>query len=82
MMLYEARHVYQRDLVASLDWQNEMILTNDYYALARKWREELTNGTENVNELNVMSREEDARDYAWRSVWKYVLDEEEFQQEE
>ena len=81
MMLYEARHVYQRDLVASLDWQNEMILTNDYYSLARKWREELTNSTENVDGLDVMSCEEDARDYAWKSVWKYVLDEE-FQQEE
>ena len=58
-------------MVQIIDWDSELVLTNDYYRAARAWREEFTS-SEAEREYFTRSSEEDAREYAYNNVWLYV----------
>ena len=58
-------------MVQIIDWDSELVLTNDYYRAARAWREEFTS-SEAEREYFTRSSEEDARENAYNNVWLYV----------
>ncbi|MCI6267028.1 MAG: hypothetical protein MR637_00155 [Clostridiales bacterium] len=70
-VLHEARHCFQHDAVLKMDWENEMVLTGDYFRAAREWREEFRS-SEEERDYFTLSSEEDARDYSYNNVWLYV----------
>ena len=70
-VLHEARHCFQRDVVLRIDWNSEMVLTNDYYRAAKAWQKEF-GSSEAERDYFTLSSEEDAREYAYSNVWLYV----------
>ena len=58
-------------MVQIIDWDSELVLTNDYYRAARAWRGEITS-SEAEREYFTRSRGEEAGEDAYNKVWRYV----------